>query len=283
MIVDAHTHIFPDCLIAEREHLISSEPVFAELYASPRARMATAGDLLQEMAAASVDHAIVCGFTWLDLDRCRRHNDVLLDAAARSSGRLSAFCTVPLGSAEEAAHEIERCVAAGARGLGELRIGAAGIDHLCGALGGAIAEAAIALRLPVLIHASEPVGHRYPGKTGGPLTAIWEYLTDHPPLSVILAHLGGGLPFYAHMPEVRERFARVFVDTAATPWLYDRQVYRRALDLIGAERVLFGSDFPLRRPSDDLSILRDAGLSQDELALVLGGNAARLLELGAAR
>lgn len=278
MIVDAHTHVFPAAFIAGRESLLRDEPVFAELYRSPGARMATADDLLAAMDEAGVDHAVVCGFAWRDAQRCRRHNDVLLDAAARSAGRLSVFCCVPLTSARAAADEIERCAAAGARGLGELRPEALGVDLATDAIAVALADTALACRLPVLLHASEPVGHDYPGKTGQSLAGIWRFMCAHPDLTLVLAHLGGGLPFYAHMPEVQARFERTYVDTAAAPWLYRPAAYRAVVDLIGAERVLFASDFPLRHPARDLAVLRAAGLTERELGAVLGGNARALLD-----
>jgi predicted TIM-barrel fold metal-dependent hydrolase len=229
------------------------------------------------MDQAGVDHAVICGFAWRDAERCRRHNNALLEAAAQSGGRLSAFCCVPFASVACVQAEVERCAAAGARGLGELRPEALGVDLGCDPRAAVLAHSATSLRLPVLLHASEPVGHSYPGKAGQSLGPIWRWLTDHPELVTVLAHLGGGLPFYAHMPEVRSLFARTYVDTAAAPWLYVSAVYRPLVDLIGAERILFASDFPLRDPARDIAILRDAGLTEPELDAILGGNAMTLL------
>ena len=161
--------------------------------------------------------------------------------------------------------------------MGELRPEALGVDLGCDGVGGALAEAAIRNRLPVLLHASEPVGHAYPGKAGQSLGPIWRFITAHPDLVTVLAHLGGGLPFFAHMPEVRAIFARTYVDTAAAPWLYDKTVYRPLVEMIGADRILFASDFPLRDPALDLAILRDAGLPESEINAILAANAMSLL------
>ncbi|MGH2585240.1 MAG: amidohydrolase family protein [Dehalococcoidia bacterium] len=276
MIVDAHTHIFPASFIAERDALVVAEPVFATLYTSPKAAMATASDLLGAMDEAGVDRAAIAGFTWLDRDRCARHNDALLDAAGRSRGRLIALCAVPISSPEVADQEMARCAAAGAAGFGELRLDVSTGDGHHAAVLTAIGGAATRLRLPLLLHASEPVGHSYAGKEGGSLAGIWRFLTAHPAVTAILAHLGGGLPFYAHMPEVREVFERLLVDTAAIPWLYDPAAVEAAVGLVGADRVLFATDFPLRHPRKDLAWLRSTGLDEHTLAAILGGNAARL-------
>lgn len=276
MIIDAHTHVFPRAFIDERDGLVRDEPVFGELYASPRARMATDVDLLLAMDEAGVDRAVIAGFAWADAGRCVAHNDALLDAAARSGRRLVAVCGVPAGSAGGAQREMERCTAAGAVGFGELRLAAFGAPAANVEVEQAIGETAGALGGVLLLHASEPVGHAYPGKGGGPLADIWRFLTTHTGVTAVLAHLGGGLPFYAHMPEVRAVFDRAYVDTAAAPWLYEASAIRAVVDLVGCERVLFGSDFPLRDPARDIRWLETAGLARDELAAVLGGNASAL-------
>lgn len=278
MIVDAHTHIFPPSMIARREALVRSEPVFGELYADPEARMATAAELLAAMDEAGVDHAVIAGFAWSSETHCRAHNDALLEAARDSGGRLSAFCSVPLGSSAVAAAELARCAAAGARGFGELRAEALGVDLRGGQVAEALAEGA-QHGLPLLLHASEPVGHAYAGKEGQSLGPLWSFIEAHPEVTTILAHLGGGLPFYAFMPEVAAVFARTYVDTAAVPWLYRPDVYPVLIRLIGGDRILFSSDFPLRHPARDLAVLRSAGIASADLDLILGGTAARLLGL----
>jgi len=117
------------------------------------------------------------------------------------------------------------------------------------------------------------------GKPGGLLDAIWALLVQHANIVTILAHLGGGLPFFAFMPEVRALFNRTYIDTAAVPWLYDAAAIVSAVRAVGVERVLFGTDFPLRRPGRDLQWLSHAGLDHHELSKVQGGNAASLLKL----
>ena len=45
---------------------------------------------------------------------------------------------------------------------------------------------------------------------------------------------------------MRQDLQNVYYDTAASPLLYDQRVYRAVADCVGAERILFGSDYPLR-------------------------------------
>src|SRR5687767_3687486 len=111
VIVDIHTHLFPPEVIAGRDAFLAADRTFAELYASPKARLATAEELLDSMEAAHIDVSVVLGFAWRDLDACRRHNDYLLETAARSAGRILAFCTLPLAAGAAAIEaEASRCV-----------------------------------------------------------------------------------------------------------------------------------------------------------------------------
>jgi len=277
VLVDAHTHIFPTEVIAEREALAKRDKTFGELYGDPAAKLARADELMAAIERNGFDHAIALGFAWSDPDLCRRHNDALLAAAAESRGRIVPFCTVDLaGPGNVLRTEIARCAAAGARGLGELRPGSQGAD-LDGHAGELLAACAAEFDLVLLFHASEPVGHSYPGKSGGELAMLARFVQRHPEVRVIFAHWGGGLPFYALMPEVRAALTNVWFDTAATTLLYEPAVYRQVADLVGAERVLFGSDFPLLGPRRQLRALAAAPLDETERALIAGRNAAALL------
>jgi predicted TIM-barrel fold metal-dependent hydrolase len=278
MLIDAHTHIFPAAFLQQREELTREEPVFAALYADPAAKLATPPELLAAVQRNAMDAAVALGISWRSMQRCRAHNDAMLAAAAESAGRIIPFCTVaPAAPPAEVRRELERCARAGARGVGELRLGVHG--GLDGAAGETLAGCAEDLGLTLLFHASEPVGHRYPGKEGGELGVLWRFIAAHPRVRVVLAHWGGGLPFYALMPEVRAALANVWFDTAATTLLYAAAIYRTVIDLVGAERILFGSDFPLLGPRRQLRALADAPITDRERALIAGGNAARLLGL----
>ncbi|HZU75910.1 MAG TPA: amidohydrolase family protein [Dehalococcoidia bacterium] len=279
MLVDAHAHIMPAEFIARREALCERDRTFAELFSSPQAKLARADELLAAMVRNGADYAVALGFAWADPALCREHNDALLDAARASDGRIVPFCIVnPAADPRAAWRELERCTAAGARGVGELRPDSVGLD-LDGRDGELLARAAEELGLALLFHASEPAGHRYPGKTGGEIGALYRFIAAHPQARVICAHWGGGLPFYALMPEVRRAFANTWFDTAATTLLYEPAIYRTVIGLVGAERILFGSDFPLLGPLRQRRALLAAPLDEEERRLILGENAARLLSL----
>ena len=280
MIVDSHTHVFPPEVIARREAYAGRDAWFGRLYASPRARMATAEELVAAMDEAGVDVAVTFGFGWADPGLCRLTNDYTAEAVRAYPGRLVGLaCVNPAAPGPEA--EVARAASAGLRGVGELMpdgqgFSLADVDTLA-----PVMEAAQGLGWPVLAHASEPVGHSYAGKGSPSLAAAVELASRFPETTLILAHWGGGLPFYELMPEVRAALRRVYYDTAASPYLYDDAIFPLAASLVD-DRILFGSDYPLLDPGRFLRRVRAAGLSERVLEAVLGGNAACLFGLGGA-
>jgi len=131
--------------------------------------------------------------------------------------------------------------------------------------------------LILLTHTSEPVGHEYPGKGDITPDMLYPFITSFPDLTIVCAHWGGGLPFYALMPEVKQAMSNVFFDTAASPLLYSPQVYNQVVQLVGADKILFGSDYPLLAQSRTLNEIKSLNLPEETKSLILSGNAQRLL------
>jgi predicted TIM-barrel fold metal-dependent hydrolase len=294
VIIDAHTHVFPPAVRDRRASLVDTEPAFAAIYRNPAAVMATAHDVLASMDEAGVDRSVIANFAWHDEALIDETNEYILGAASRAGGRLIPFVSVVLtgmghggAQAEEAVQarpgdprtKIRTLAMQGARGIGELRPDDIGYNLADSDEADLLAWAAAAYDLPLLFHASEPVGHPYGGKQGLRIEALAAFAGAAAGVTIIAAHWGGGLPFYALMPEVRDALESTYFDTSAEHLLYDASVYRRAIDLVGAERILWGSDFPLVTQAKALKRTRAAGLSDDELAAITGGNAAEILGL----
>jgi predicted TIM-barrel fold metal-dependent hydrolase len=299
VIIAIHTHGFPPRVIERREELVVSEPAFAEIYGNPDAKMATAEDVLASMDEAGVDRSVICNFAWRSEVLVEATNDYLIEWGQRSKGRLLPFVSMffppdvgahgraemeeaPSGAKRGVRERIRDLAAAGARGIGELRPESSGYSLGDSDEADLLAWAAAAFDLALLVHASEPVGHHYAGKQGGPIDGIAAFARNATGVNIIAAHWGGGLPFFALMPEVREALEQVWFDTSASHLLYDDAVYRRVIDLVGVEKILWGSDFPLTTQAKALDRTRAAKLSDDERAAIVGGNAAALLGLGAA-
>jgi predicted TIM-barrel fold metal-dependent hydrolase len=270
VIIDFHTHIFPPDVRDRRGEYLRRDPTFAEMYGSPRAKIATAEDLLKSMDESGVDMSVALGFAWRDHEDCVRHNDYLLEVAKKSGGRIVPFCAVNLQAGEAAAAEVERCALAGARGLGELRPESQGWS-LDGEAGDLLAGLARRHGLVLLFHVTEPAGRDYPGKQGLSLDSFRRFLARSQGVTVVGAHLAGGLPLHDPLP------ANVYADTAALRLLYEPQVLAESALAAWVERLLFGSDFPLVSQAAALADVRAGGLDGAALAGVLGENARALL------
>ena len=141
------------------------------------------------------------------------------------------------------------------------------------------AKKAILGQAAVVVHASEPVGHSYAGKGSTTPDKLYRFILNFPENDIICAHWGGGLPFYGLMPEVNKALRNVYFDTAVSPLLYQKQVFATAASLVGPEKILLGSDYPLvphRRLAQEL---HDSGLEPEAKKAILGENAVRLLKL----
>jgi len=231
------------------------------------------------MDEQGVDMAVVCGFPWSNMSTCKMNNDYVLDAVSRYPDRLRGLsCIDPLTTHSE--EEVERCVAAGLSGVGELAFYRSGIDKRCRERLEPVMELCREHGLPVMIHTNEPVGHKYPGKTPNTLVQIYKMVKEFPENRLILAHWGGGLFFYNLLKqEVKPALNQVWFDTAASPYLYRPEIYRFAADLAGVDRILFGTDFCLLKPERYFKEMDHAGLTADEKAAICGGNAKALFGL----
>jgi len=279
VVIDAHTHAFPPDWIADRVNHCRRDRWFGDLYEAPTAKMIDVVELMSVMDGAGVALAIACGWPWLDPGLCREHNDYLADAAMASNGRL-AWLGIVAPASPGAAEETERCVALGASGIGELNADAQGVDITQPGLLADVVEVLIAVDRPLLLHASEPVGHRYPGKGTATPDRLLSFLAANPDLRVVLAHWGGGLPFYELMPEVAALTRNVVYDTAASTYLYRPGVFRTVLDITGRERVLWASDHPVLGMGKFLERTRRlAEIHSDERAWVMSDNARRVYRL----
>ncbi|MGO8686877.1 MAG: amidohydrolase family protein [Candidatus Dormibacteria bacterium] len=270
-VVDAHVHVMPDRVRRETARVAAADPWFAVCHAGD-ARLAGEADLLGYLDREGIDRAVVFTWPFRDPRLCTEANDFAAELQRRHPDRVVG-CGIVQPADPGAAAELRRCARLGLRGIGELNADAQGFaldgDPLA-RLGALSAE----LDLPWTLHCSEPVGHAYAGK-GTATPDRWVRLAERAAgLRLVAAHLGGGLPFYAHMPEVRDLCATLWFDTAALPHLYRPAALRAVVSLIGADRLLLGTDFPLLGMARYRRALDAAGIDGAERALVLGGSAA---------
>jgi uncharacterized protein len=123
--------------------------------------------------------------------------------------------------------------------------------------------------LPVLIHCGHPV-FSLPW-------SIEELIVAFPHVKVILGHMGHCNVIYINGAiDVAERNAKVYLETSGMPM---PTKIREAVERVGPERVLFGSDIPFHHPKIEIDRVRLAGLAPEDEQCVLS-TSARALFLG---
>jgi predicted TIM-barrel fold metal-dependent hydrolase len=128
-----------------------------------------------------------------------------------------------------------------------------------------VCETAQALNVPILVD------------VGGQAHVVEMFASQYPRVNFIIPHLGSfGDDWRAHQQVVEQlvRYPNVYSDTSGVRRFdYIVQAVRRA----GPHKVLFGSDGPWLHPGLELHKIRLLRLAPRQEALVLGGNALRLI------
>lgn len=279
MVIDFHTHIFPPFFREDRKRFFPDEPAFEQLYSPPRSRLVGAEELIRSMDEEGVHKSVVFGFPWKKAAYFRRHNDYILESVMKYPDRLIGFCCLsPLSPA--AAREVQRCLDSGLSGVGEIALYGRDLSSRDISRLKAIMAACEGFDVPLLLHVNEPVGPAYPGKAPITLTQVYLLLKTYPNNKIVLSHWGGGLFFYALMKkEVKDVLRNTWFDTAASPYLYSAGIYRAAVEILGEDKILFGTDYPLLSPKRYFQEMGSLHLSRVVCQKISGENAVRLLGL----
>ncbi|MFE6610655.1 amidohydrolase family protein [Amycolatopsis sp. NPDC057786] len=236
----------------------------------------------------------------------RIFNDLALEIVAPAPDRLIPFCQVPLQDPDAACRELERCLAAGHRGVeignhvGDQDLDSAGVETFlqhCASLG-----------VPVFVHpwdmADSPRLDRWmarwltamPAETHLSILALvlgGVFDRIDASLKICFAHGGGSFAFWLGRMENAWHRRNDVIGTSEFPpshyldrfhvdsVVFDERALRLLVDTLGAERVMVGSDYPYplgERPVGE--VVRKSGfLSETERQLITSGNAERFLSL----
>jgi 2,3-dihydroxybenzoate decarboxylase len=247
----------------------------------------------------------------------RRANDILAEAVARHPTRFAALAALPMQVPDAAAEEARRCVrelgfcGALVNGFSQLGDGQTAIYYDLPQYAGFWA-ALEELRVPFYLHPRNPLpgqqqiyeGHRWLlGPTWAfaaetavhALRLIGSGLFDrHPGLQIILGHLGEGLPYnmwridnrngwtkaphdYAARHRVADYFNRNFHIT--TSGNFRTQSLIAAILEIGADRILFSTDYPFEAVGDAAAWFDHCAISEADRIKIGRENAIRLFGL----
>jgi aminocarboxymuconate-semialdehyde decarboxylase len=292
-VVDAHAHVIIPGLGAEVRWDDRGQVV--ELGGKAiRAAVREFVDLekiLEEQDRAGVDKVVLCPWVNLVGRETSRQNEAL---AAMVGERVAALGTVDLSGPDELVELMGDGRLSGVEVAASLDGDYLGHDRFAD-----FWAAAEETRALVFVHPTtrgfgiEALDDYYLWNTvGNPLetTVTAAVLERHPDLRILLAHAGGAVQAlrgrlrhsHTFQPDARSRLTDSPIDSITRFYFdtitHDETLLRATIDFAGADRVLLGSDYPfdmgLERPAEPVRAL---GLDPADEALVLGGNALRLL------
>jgi predicted TIM-barrel fold metal-dependent hydrolase len=200
-------------------------------------------------------------------------NDAMADMAAAEAMSIRWLAAVNPNHTAHALAEIERCIARGAIGIKLLASRRADdplLDPIC--------EMADARRLPVLHHIWQHRTREWPNQEISDGRDLGRLAVRHPRVTFILAHLGGGGDWAHTLAAVRD-IPNVYPDLSGSG--VDRGMLDAALDVLGAQRLLWACDITMETGLAKLRALEVMGLSADDVHDIRWRNAARLFRRGA--
>jgi len=268
------------------------------------------------LAREGVDHQLIsltCPGTLLETptrsaDLARLVNDAFAEVMAARGVRFTALATLPLNDPKASVTEFDRVTGMGFRGC--MVFGNVNGTPLADRRFWPLWERASDAGAIMYIHPTFPLGVEAMQEYW--LMPLVGFLFDttlaaahlvfagvperFPGIRWVLGHLGGTIPYLAErldrgfhaFAECRkdltrppsEHLRKFFFDTVN----FDPDALRLAISFAGVDQILAGSDYPHQIGSIPrmLSSIRSVGLPPADEAKILGGNAARLLGLGAA-
>jgi aminocarboxymuconate-semialdehyde decarboxylase len=227
-------------------------------------------------------------------------NDELADLVRAHPRRFLALATLPLQAPEAAAEELERVMARGFRGA-MIYSNVAG-RHLDDPALRVLFDAAARLEAPIFIHPTFPLtaqtvdayaliptlGFMFDTTTAAVRLVLDGLFERHPDFHLILAHAASLLPQLAGRIDYEaERHANGRGALTVPPSEHLRLLYtdsvcvwppalRSTIELVGPERVMFGSDYPFWDPQRTLDTLSATDLGEAQVAAIRSENAQRL-------
>jgi predicted TIM-barrel fold metal-dependent hydrolase len=222
-----------------------------------------AAECVRRMDEAGIARGVV--MTIVDAPEVNpRALELLVEACAAFPGRLEAFARIHPWYGDEAVALLQRAFALGFKGLKLHPVTT--IAHPADEATVRLIRIAAEHNAPTLFHCGdEPLTTPY---------AIAPAAVAVPDATIILGHMGG----YFHVDEaieVAERHENVVLESSAMP--YPAKI-RKAVERVGAERVLYASDGPACSPRIEVEKVRLAGLAPADEQLVFAENATRILD-----
>ncbi len=259
-IIDCHCHIYPD-KIAEKASLATGK-----FYDIPMRYNGTAAELSEIGDTAQISHYIVFSVATTP-KQVASINNFIATLVSQNSNMTGLGTLHP--DSEDLERDIENIISLGLRGV-KLHPDIQGFkidDYRCLKIY-ELCEG----KLPVLIHTGDA---RYDMSNPNRLKPILETYTD---LTVIGAHFGGYSVWESAVEQLKD-YNNFFVDTSSTFPFITREQAVEFIRTYGADKIMFGTDYPMWNPKDEVDYLLSLGLSEDEYRKIFCKNAQKLFNI----
>jgi uncharacterized protein len=261
VIIDAHCHVWPDHIAPK---VLAARPASLDAMHD-----GTLGGLDRTMTAAGIDHAMVLGVA--NVARTVQRTNEWIGAVDRR--RLTPFGTVHPDLPPEVNLKSLRDNGIGGVKLHPLFQDLSLADPRVIEILRALAEAGIV----VITHAG--AGGSAEANDRGTPAALRAAIDAVPGLTLIACHFGG----YQLLGEAEELVvgSRAYLETSWPPRLadLDQERIRALIRRHGADRVIYGSDWPMADPAAEIAAVRALGLDPAETDAILGNTLAGILGL----
>ncbi len=260
MIIDSHTHVFPDKVAPAAVESLQ------QVYGAVPVTMPTIDNLLRHMDEAGVDKSVVCPVATKP-EQVRSINRWILE--------LPRDRLIPFGAlhphCDDSEAQIRRLLDGGIQGIKFQPFfqGFTLAEPAAEALFAAIGD-----QFLVVMHAGDEI---IPIPDIEPTPQRLAELTHrHPYLRLQIAHMGG----YQLWDDVEQHLVGrdVHLDTCYAVGIAPDEQMRRIVDAHGADRIVWGSDFPWRSQSQSMANLRALGLPTEQEQAILGSSLLRALD-----
>lgn len=281
MIIDSHVHVCPHEMNApEIREWFEKNAWFEICYGDDAPR-----SVIRSMDRYGIDRAVVLAVDWARSHHVKAPpNEYVARLMQEYPDKFIGFASVDPLEGETAATELETSVSKlGLRGLKLLPAIQLFYpnDERCFP----VYEKAEELRIPILFHGG---GGGFPNtysKFGNPLF-LDDVAVEFPNLNIIVAHLGGG--FFREMLMLMVKNQNVFSDISGIEFyteflmvhrMSEEELIKRFVDIVGADRILFGSDNNFPRVEKVLGILDSLGVKGEDKESIMHKNIERLVAL----
>ncbi len=257
-IIDAHCHIYPD-KIAEK----ASEST-GNFYSIPMCLDGKISTLLEHGGDAGIDHFIVQSVATTP-HQVSSINNFIANSVAESGGVFTGLGTLHPDS-ENIKADVEEILSLGLKGvklhpdiqkfkIDDYRM--LKIYEFCEG------------RLPILIHTGD---HRYDFSNPNRMIPILDIYKD---LTVIGAHFGGW-SIWEEATKKLYKYENFYVDCSSSLYAMTPEKAKELIMAYGTDRVLFGTDYPMWEPKEEIERFLKIDLTENERNDILYNNAAKL-------